>query len=365
MNAPALRTPWAHTHLSTGHAVGLVALVLAAHIALLSGSPSWLSPMHDAPQQTRAFETRQIVREHAVVAPAAPRSSRPEPVRPSRPTTSLTPTTPVTPEDPATPAAAFVAPEAVEAQVHALTAPVQLPERVAEAVDLPPYNRPRPASPELVEPTAFKPPASAVLHYSVTGVARHFNYFASAELQWRQDGQSYQAQLEVGAFLLGSRTQTSRGSLGPDGLSPTRFGDKNRTELAAHFQRDKGVISFSANTPEVPLLRGAQDRLSVVLQLSALLAADPERFPLGTMLSFQTVSQREAEVWQFAVEKTESLSLPYGTVSALKLNRKPRREFDQQIELWFAPELDYLPVRLRITNANGDQVDQQLRGLER
>ena len=83
------------------------------------------------------------------------------------------------------------------------------------------------------------------------------------------------------------------------------------------------------------------------------------------MLSFQTVSQREAEVWQFAVEKSEVLDLPYGRVSTLKLNRQPRREFDQQIEIWYAPELQYLPVRLRITNANGDLVDQQLRQLER
>ena len=98
---------------------------------------------------------------------------------------------------------------------------------------------------------------------------------------------------------------------------------------------------------------------------SALLAADPQRFPEGTMLSFQTVSQREAEVWQFAVEKTETLSLPYGNVPAVKLNRKPRREFDQQIEIWFAPQLQYLPVRLRITSANGDQIDQLLRALDR
>ena len=58
------------------------------------------------------------------------------------------------------------------------------------------------------------------------------------------------------------------------------------------------------------------------------------------------------------------LILPYGSVPTVKLTRKPRREFDQLIELWFAPELGYLPVRLRITNANGDRVDQQLKKVE-
>jgi hypothetical protein len=230
-------------------------------------------------------------------------------------------------------------------------------------VDLPPYKRA--GSEGLTDITSFKAPDSALLKYQVQGQAKGFNYWASAELNWQQDGKDYEARLEVSAFLLGSRVQVSKGTLGAEGIMPTRFGDKTRSELAAHFQRDKGIISFSANSPDAPLLKGAQDRLSVVLQLSSLLAADPTRFPTGTMLSFQTVSQREAEVWQFLVEKEELLQLPFGEINAIKLNRKPRREFDQQIEIWFAPTLGYLPVRLRITNANGDFVDQLLSKAEK
>ena len=44
----------------------------------------------------------------------------------------------------------------------------------------------------------------------------------------------------------------------------------------------------------------------------------------------------------------------------LKLTRKPRKEFDQKVEIWFAPSLGYLPVRNRITQPNGDFIDQQL-----
>ena len=118
---------------------------------------------------------------------------------------------------------------------------------------------------------------------------------------------------------------------------PTRFGDKGRSELAAHFQRDKGIISFSANSPDAPLLKGAQDRLSVVIQISTLLAGDPTRFPLGTMLSFQTVSQREAEVWHFLVEKEELLQLPFGEINAIKLNRKPRQSLISKLSCGLHP----------------------------
>ena len=196
-------------------------------------------------------------------------------------------------------------------------------------------------------------------------MSKQMNYSAWAEFSWQHDGHRYDSKLEVGAFLLGSRSQTSQGTLGAEGLMPQRFGDKFRTEVASHFQRDKGVISFSNNAPEVSMLKGAQDRLSVVMQIAALLSAEPDRYPVGTMLSFQTVATRDAEVWLFLVEKAETLQLPYGDVPTIKINRKPRKEFDQTIELWFAPSIDYLPVRLRVTNANGDFVDQQLRKVEK
>lgn len=238
--------------------------------------------------------------------------------------------------------------------VAVLCAHVLLPsESTASTIDLPPLQH------------ATRPPASVVLDYLVQGKASGFSYQASAQLQWQNSNPHYKARLEISAFLINARVQTSTGLLGNEGLMPTRFSDKGRNELTVHFQRDKGLISFSANTPDVPLLKGAQDRLSVVLQLSALLAGDPRRYPEGTLLSFQTVSQREAEVWQFKVVKEETLSLPYGDLPSIKLQRVPRRDFDQRIELWLAPSLGYLPARLRITNADGDVVDQLLRGLEK
>lgn len=339
-------------HLQRKHAVLLVAGVLLMHLWLLAGGPMWLTPEPSEPLHPQAMVTRQI----EVAAPRAPQV--PKPVQP-------TPTKPAPPDgaEAATESTAKAKPLNFDDFGADLAAPVTLPPRNASGLDLPPYNRT--GSDGLTQATAFKAPESALLKYQVQGQVKGLNYWASAELAWQQDGQNYDSRLTVSAFLLGSRTQVSKGTLGPEGLMPTRFGDKSRSELAAHFQRDKGIISFSANSPDAPLLKGAQDRLSVVIQISSLFAGDPTRFPLGTMLSFQTVSQREAEVWHFLVEKEELLQLPFGEINAIKLNRKPRREFDQHIELWFAPTLGYLPVRLRITNANGDVVDQLLSKAEK
>ena len=208
-------------------------------------------------------------------------------------------------------------------------------------------------------------PASARLDYQLTGSARGLTYHAQGELLWQHGGGRYTARMTVKALFVGSRTLGSTGAVSTQGLAPSRFSDKSRSELAAHFEPDKGRISFSANTPPVPWTPGAQDRISVFLQLGGMLAGNPAGFPPGSTISTLTVGPRDADYWTFLVEKEEMLDLPFGETATLKLSRQPRREFDQKVELWYAPALGYLPVRSRITQANGDFVDQQLSELTR
>ena len=211
---------------------------------------------------------------------------------------------------------------------------------------------------------AVRVPDSRRLLFDVTGEARRIRYGANAELLWQQDGSSYQARLEIAAMFVPRRVQTSAGQLTAQGLAPQRFSDRLRSELAAHFERDKGKISFSANSPDVPLAAGAQDRLSVLLQLGSLLAGEPQRYPPGSSISLQTVGPRDADDWRFVVGQEDSLALPGGPHRALKLSRAPVREFDLRMEVWLAADLAYLPVQLRLTQANGDFVELQLKSAE-
>ena len=199
----------------------------------------------------------------------------------------------------------------------------------------------------------------------MTGSAKGLDYFATGTLDWRNGGTSYDAQMRVSALFLGARSMQSTGQILAGGLAPTRFSDKARAEVAAHFEPDKGLITFSANTPAVPWTLASQDRVSIFLQLAGLLAGNPTAFAPGTSVSMHTVGPRDADEWTFVMEGEERLQLPMGEMTGLKMSRKPRREFDQKVEVWFAPALGYLPVRNRITQANGDFVDQQLSGLER
>lgn len=208
-------------------------------------------------------------------------------------------------------------------------------------------------------------PGSTRLKYDVSGLVKSFKYYVSGELLWLQDGKTYDARLEISHFLLGSRVQTSKGALTTQGLEPLRFGDKVRSEVAAHFQRAKGLVSFSANSPEVPLLPLAQDQLSVFVQLAAMWGGNASRFAPGSQLPFQAVGPRSAENWVFVVGDTERLKVDGRELSAIKLLRERSLDYDVRVELWLAPALDYLPARIRLTQSNGDEVDMLWRKTEK
>ena len=249
--------------------------------------------------------------------------------------------------------------------VIATVTPAVTPAAVVPAI-APAGSVPLAAQPTVIR--AISLPGSANLSYKMTGTSKGLNYYASAELAWRNSGNDYEAGMKVSAFLLGSRSLSSVGRVTAGGLAPTRFSDKSRSEVAAHFETDKGKVSFSANTPDAPLLEGAQDRVSVFFQLGGILAASARQQPplaTGSSITVYTVGPRDADTWTFTVEAEEQLSLPAGEMATVKLTRKPRREFDQKIEIWYAPALGYLPVRNRITQANGDFIDQQLKSLDR
>jgi hypothetical protein len=335
--------------------------VVLAHVVVLQGTSVALSM--NEPPITRPFITRTIQ-----LAPPAPASVQaPAPAAPGKQaahTRQAAPTAeiikkPSNSEPNSSPDPVEYAQEAPK--TVALETPPP-PQVVAEAAPAP--APPEPQAPEaLTAPKTFVMPGSTRLKYNVTGGKDSLTYHARAELLWLHDGKTYDARMEVSAFMVGSRVRTSTGRLTAQGLTPTRFSDKSRAELAAHFDHDKGRVTFS-NGPEAPLLAGAQDQLSLFIQLGALLAGEPGKYPVGTTISTQTVGPRSAETWVVTVDSEEKLQLPGGDLTTVKLVRNPRREYDQKAEMWLAPSLGYLPVRLRITQPNGDYVDQQWRATE-
>jgi hypothetical protein len=225
--------------------------------------------------------------------------------------------------------------------------------------------RPRPAgaTEQATVPRRLAVPASRTLEFRVRASRKGLTLPADSTLTWENRGNGYSASMLFKAMLGRSRSQTSVGAIDPVlGLQPRRFGDKNRSEVATHFDRSRQppAIRFSHNAPDQPLLPHTQDRLSVLIQLAAMVAGEPQRYPPGQAVVLHTVSSRDADLWRFAVKKNEVLDLPVGAMDTVHLVREALNAYDNRVEVWLAPRLGHLPVRILWTQANGDVVDQQL-----
>jgi hypothetical protein len=242
----------------------------------------------------------------------------------------------------------------------------------APASEPKPLPSPKPATPDRIASATLNLPtldlaslpASALLSYRLTGQEKGLTYQATGELRWQRNASAYAMSLSVRAFLLGSRHWRSIGQIGPAGLSPTRFSDSWRSERAAHFDRPNQRIVFSNNAPSVALQAGAQDQVSLYVQLAAAMAQADERMPSGTRLQIQTATVRDALPWLLTLEKLEPVVIDGQSLPAVKWVCQPRNRFDAQVEIWVSAAHDWLPARIRITQVNGSFIDLQLTGRE-
>ena len=332
--------------------VWLIGAVVLAHALLLLGTPR-----RDAPAPSAARAVPVLTR---AIAPAPQPTATTQPAAPPAQTHAAQEPTSRAPAAP--PAARAAVPRAARAVIPRAR-PADRPAPVAARAA--PTTAPEAAPTAAATPTPSAPvriPDAATLRYQVTGVARGLAFETDAELHWRREGARYEAVWSARLPLGGTRTQRSEGAITPAGLAPERYGESARGERAAHFDAAGARIRFSANTPDALLEAGAQDRLSATLQLAALLAAAPERYPVGTRIRMQTAGTREADHWVWEVQPDETLLLAGRELPSAKLVREPRGDYDSRIELWLARALEYLPVRLRATRPGGDVADQQLSG---
>jgi hypothetical protein len=207
-------------------------------------------------------------------------------------------------------------------------------------------------------------PPSTLMSYSLSGMDKGLTYHASGELRWQHHDTAYELTLTVRAFLLGSRHWRSVGRIEASGLAPARFSDSWRNERAAHFDREQQRVVFSSNSTPAALQAGAQDQVSLYVQLAAAMAGEPERFVPGTRLQVQTVTVRDAQPWALTLDKEDTLVLEGRTIKAFRWVCQPRNQYEARVEFWVAPEQAWLPVRIRITQASGSYIDLSWRGSE-
>jgi hypothetical protein len=359
--------------------VSLGALVLGAHLWLLMAPGASIWRLQPESQKLGPLQTR-VLSSGVSQAPAQ------SPVtQQARPSAQQKPRAPATANEAAPSSAGISAvataelpapeenlspPNADQDTAALPSSPNNLPQ--AEAIPLPPE---KPAAPAVSVPPASNAltakvgdfPPNSQINYKLTGQERGLTYHAFGSLKWQTQSppntpKAYEAELRVKAFLVGSRVWRSVGSLTENGLAPLRYSDSWRGERAAHFETDQKKISFSGNTPSIELQPGAQDQVSLFIQMAATVSA--KNFKLGSELNVQTATARDAVNWALTYKSDDSIEVNGNRLETQRWVCLPRGKFDSQIEMWLSQAHGGMPVRIKITQVSGNFIDMEMSDVE-
>jgi hypothetical protein len=198
--------------------------------------------------------------------------------------------------------------------------------------------------------TRLPPPAT--LRYEMRRGALR----GTGEIRWGPSEDRYRLVLEARIAGVTLLIQTSEGTIDATGLAPTRFVDHRarRPAQAANFRRDLGTVTYSGPALAWPLLPGTQDRLSWMIQLAGVAAAEPELLVEGGQVAMVVVGARgEAAVWTLRYAGRERIETVRGAVDAVKLVRDGRAAYDTSAEIWLDPGRDYFPAHASLRNSSG------------
>ena len=202
----------------------------------------------------------------------------------------------------------------------------------------------------------FEWPNSTRVSYVLTGNVRG-EVAGDAQVQWIRADSRYQVHLEITvgpAFApVITRRMSSDGELTEAGLAPRRYDEdtkaafRDRRRLTMQFEPDAIVMADGERRERLP---GVQDTASQFIQLSYLFSTRPELLRVGGTVEVPLALPRKIDRWIYDVLGEETIAAPFGPLQTFHL--KPRRAVqksgDLVAEIWFAPALRYLPVRIRI-----------------
>ncbi len=202
----------------------------------------------------------------------------------------------------------------------------------------------------------FDWPPSTRLRYALTG---HYRgpVQGQAQVEWLREGNRYQVRVDVSigpSFApLMSRQAVSEGLLTPEGLRPSRYDEQTRIALLEPRRLSIHLDADAVRLPDGTLRTrpdGVQDSASQFVQLTWLFTLQPERLRAGQSVELPLALPRSVMPWIYDVIGPETLDTPFGPLETVHV--KPRREAapgqDLTAEVWIAPTLQYLPVRILI-----------------
>lgn len=361
----------------------LTVLVVLLHAVLLLALRQWLQPPSLLREMAPPFYTRSIVPEAPPAPVVATAPVQAQPARPARPTARIrqprppaarragrrsepapvdadvvvqdraeAASDPVAPELPAsTPLAAASEPEAVMAP------PAPEPEPAQAAAPPEPLAEPAPAATDAVPAFLASWPSDTRLNYQLGGYYRG-ELHGDARVLWQREGTRYHTAVEMSAGLLASLSFSSQGEITAAGLRPEVYEENVRGRRRG--VRIGDVEVRLNNGTRVPRPASVQDTASQFVELGHRFSSGQVKLEPGAQVHFSMARPGGIDDWVYDVISEETLHLPrLGPVQALHLKPRPLAKPRGPItaEIWYAPSLQYLPVRIRINQGPDTYID--------
>lgn len=168
------------------------------------------------------------------------------------------------------------------------------------------------------------------------------------QLKWLTEGSG------IVALLFPDLLQTSEGELTKTGLQPKgylyQFGNKKDKTRIANFdwQINKVTLQTAKGTKTEDLPEGTQDILSFMYQFMYVA-------PLQTM-QIHIVTGRKLATYDYSFEGEENINSVLGELKTIHITHS-NSDVDEKTELWLAIDYQFVPVKIRKTEKNGDVVE--------
>jgi len=209
-------------------------------------------------------------------------------------------------------------------------------------------------------------PPSAQLHYSIKADRSGLTLVGEATVNWQtsDSGAAYSITSETRAAIFGKILEaSSHGKVDSYGLAPDLYEEKSRNKAPAQarFNRDSKQITFAESADVYPISGGEQDRTSIIWQLVSIARATPKKFVQGSQWNFFVAGRHDADPYTFTVDDSVTLNTPLGNLPTIHvIKAPPPNSKDQRLDIWLAPSMEWYPVRVKFSDADGDTIDQTL-----
>ena len=351
-------------------ALALALLLHALALALLQFAlqpPSLLRPMAEplytrtitpqtpapvaAPAAVAAATTGTTNRPAALIRPARPAAKKRAPPASAPTAAASAAQQTAAPDLPAPPPAEPASAAAPALAMASAVAPASEPALASASA--PASAAPAQAAASAPEPDFLAGwPRDTRLSYTLGGNYRG-ELHGSAHVLWQREGARYQAVVEMSAGLLASLTLSSQGQITAAGLRPRVYEEATRKRRRGVRLDEQDVLLKTGE--RVPRPEAVQDTASQFVELAHRFASGQTPLAAGGQIRVTLARPGGIEDWIYDVQGEETLYLPrLGPVPAWHLKpRRPNTPDGQgnalSAEFWFAPSLQYLPVRIRIS----------------